>query len=154
MNFVKVCTIDAPIEQLWSFLADVAAVSGCMPGIEEFRALGADEYEGIVRISVGPISLRLQGRVAVLERDQEKWTARMHAKAKESRVTGEVKADFTSRLTRKDIALTELQITAEARVFGKLGEFGQPIMKKTADRYLTQFADNVARALGAVVRVD
>jgi hypothetical protein len=148
MHFSKICTIDAPIERLWDFMVDAQAVSGCMPGLEEFRAIGRDEFEGRVKIALGPISLRLAGRIEVLERDRDNWIAKMSAHAQDVRVAGEVKAVFTTRLRRRDENRTELDIATEAKVLGKLGEFGQPIMKKTADRYLTQFTDNIARAVG------
>ena len=37
----------------------------------------------------------------------------------------------------------------DAAVLGKLGEFGQPIIRKSADRIVQQFAENIARALEA-----
>ena len=147
MQFNKVCTIPAAIERLWDFMIDAQAVSGCMPGLEEFREAGQDAFEGRVRITVGPVSLRLNGRVAVLERDRASWTAKMSAEAKDVRIAGDVKAAFTTHLTRKGDNETELSIATEAKLLGKLGEFGQSIMKKTADRYLTQFVDNIALAL-------
>jgi carbon monoxide dehydrogenase subunit G len=147
MLFSKICTVAAPIEELWDFMIDARAVSACMPGLEEFNEVGPDEFEGRVRISIGPISLKLAGKVAVLERDQQNWICRMSAEAKDMRIAGDVKALFTTQLTRKGEDETEINITTEAKVLGKLGEFGQPIMKKTADRYLTRFIESIASAL-------
>ncbi len=146
MRFEKTSVIAVPIDRLWDFIIDAKAVSACLPGLDEFRENGPDSYEGRVRLSIGPISLRLQGGIVVIERDRANWTARMRADAKDARVPGNVKAEFTTRLAPVQGG-TSLDIVTESKILGKLGEFGQPIMKKTADKYLTQFVDNISRAL-------
>src|SRR5262249_37529860 len=40
-------------------------------------------------------------------------------------------------------AATELAIQAQARFLGKLGEFGQPVIRKQADAIVAEFARNV-----------
>lgn len=152
MRFEKTCTIAAPIDRLWNFIVDARAVSACLPGLDEFRQTGTDSYEGRVRLSVGPISLRLLGRIVVMEHDRTNWAARMSAEAKDARVPGDVKAELTTRLAPAEGG-TSMEIVTEAKILGKLGEFGQPIMKKTVDKYLTQFAENISRALSGAALI-
>jgi carbon monoxide dehydrogenase subunit G len=140
-------TVPLAIEPLWELLIDPARVSRCMPGLEAFAETSPDQYEGRVRVKVGPISLRLQGRLVVHERDRARWTARMSAEGKDSRIAGAVAATMTMSLARGGAAETELVVLAEATVLGKLGEFGQPIMKKSADRIMQQFVQNVTEAM-------
>jgi carbon monoxide dehydrogenase subunit G len=143
------CTVPVPIEPLWSLLIDPAAISRCMPGLEGFAEVATDEFEGTVRVKVGPISLRLQGRMVVHERNRESWTARMSAEGKDSRIAGAVSAKLTVSLTPRAAAETELAVHTDATVLGKLGEFGQPIMKKSADRIMQQFVKNITDAMEA-----
>jgi uncharacterized protein len=90
----------------------------------------------------------LNGSVSVVERDRSQWTSRMSAQARDARIGGDVKAMFTTRLAKIAESETEISIDTEAKVLGKLGEFGQPMMKKIADRYITQFVANIVQALG------
>ena len=147
MIFEQKCRLPVPIGKLWEFMVDAPAVSACMPGIEEFTATDTDRYCGRVRIKVGPISLRMEGDVAVTERDRKSWTARMTAEGRDRRVAGGVKANLTMILTAKSADETELNVVTDAAIFGKLGEFGQPIMRRSADRLLQQFVDNIVRTL-------
>jgi carbon monoxide dehydrogenase subunit G len=145
------CTVPVPIEPLWALLIDPTAVSRCMPGLEAFVEVATDQFEGTVRVKVGPIALRLQGRMVVHERDRESWTARMSAEGKDSRIAGAVSAKLTVSLTPRADAETELAVHTDATVLGKLGEFGQPIMKKSADRIMQQFVKNITEAMEARV---
>jgi carbon monoxide dehydrogenase subunit G len=147
MNFSKVCTVPAPIDRLWDFMVNAQAVSACMPGVEMFRETVKDVYEGTVKISIGPITLRLNGTVSVVEQERSHWISRMSAQARDIRIGGDVKAMFTTLLTKTGENETEIRIDTEAKVLGKLGEFGQPMMKKIADRYITQFVANIVQAL-------
>lgn len=149
MNFEQTCTVPVPVERLWDFMIDAPAVGACMPGIESFTAVGPDQYAGKVKIKVGPIALRMEGSVVVTERDRGTWTARMHAEGQDKRIFGGVKADLTMRLMPQGDASTGLVVRTDATVLGKLGEFGQPMMKKTADRILMQFVDNIVARLQA-----
>jgi uncharacterized protein len=141
------CTIPAPVERLWDFMIDVPAVSRCLPGVETFTAAGPDEYHGAVKVKVGPIALRLQGRIVVGERDRDRWLARMTAEGQDTRVLGAVTATLSMRLAPLGPHETELHLHTDAAVLGKLGEFGQPIIRKSADRMVQQFADNIVREL-------
>jgi carbon monoxide dehydrogenase subunit G len=143
------CTIPAPVERLWEFMLDVPAVSRCLPGVEAFTAAGADEYHGAVKVKVGPVALRLEGRLVVRERDRAAWTARMAAEGRDPRILGGVTAALGMRLVALGPETTELHLRTDAAVLGKLGEFGQPIIRRSADRMVQQFADNIVRELAA-----
>jgi uncharacterized protein len=141
------CTIPVPADRLWQFMLDVSAVSRCLPGVDEFVATGDDQYGGAMKVKVGPISLRLQGRITLGERDADKRVARMTAEARDPRVPGSVKAKLTMTIVPTTATETELHLHADAAVLGKLGEFGQPVIKKSADRIVAEFAQNIAREM-------
>ena len=44
---------------------------------------------------------------------------------------------------------TELTIHTESSILGKLGEFGQAVMRKKADQIVEEFAKNMAKAINA-----
>ena len=44
---------------------------------------------------------------------------------------------------------TELTVETDVNILGKIGEFGQPIIRKKADQMLTKFIDNIKKELAA-----
>jgi carbon monoxide dehydrogenase subunit G len=48
---------------------------------------------------------------------------------------------------------TELVVQTQARLFGKLGEFGQPVIRKQAETILAGFARNLADRVPQAVEI-
>lgn len=140
-------TVAAPVDRVWDFMMDIPAVSRCVPGVESFAAIDEDTYEGALKIKVGPIGVRLQGRVVVAERDRENLRSRMDVSAAEKRIASTVNAKATMTLVPKGPAETEVRIHTEASILGKLGEFGQAVMRRKADQVMAEFARNMQREL-------
>jgi carbon monoxide dehydrogenase subunit G len=88
----------------------------------------------------------------VLSRDAARHQAQMRAEATDRRVRGGVAATMTMALSELDETLTQMQVNTEAVVMGRLGEFGQPIIRRKADQIMEQFAqrltDRVSRDPG------
>ena len=70
----------------------------------------------------------------------------MRAEANDRRVGGGVRARLSMTLTPDDGG-TRLTVDTDLTVLGKIGEFGQPIIKKKADALLSEFARNLQTAL-------
>jgi carbon monoxide dehydrogenase subunit G len=139
--------VAAPVEKVWAFLMDIPAVSRCVPGVESFSAIDADTYEGALKVKVGPIGVKLQGRVVVAERDADALRSRLEVSAAEKRIASTVNARSTMTLVPVDAERTQLHIHTDASILGKLGEFGQAVMRRKADQVMAEFAKNVSAAL-------
>ncbi|HLH78541.1 MAG TPA: SRPBCC family protein [Candidatus Binataceae bacterium] len=144
MNFKQTCTIPVARAELWRFLMDVPQMAKCVPGVEEVINEGNDQYRGRLKVKLGPISLNLQGAVAIKERDEQNWRAVAKAEAKDRRIGGGTDVSATMTLVEEAPDLTRLSIDASARFLGKLGEFGEPIIRKQTDATIAAFARNVA----------
>jgi carbon monoxide dehydrogenase subunit G len=48
-------------------------------------------------------------------------------------------------LTERSAAETELQVSSDVSFLGKLGELGQPIIRRKADSVIKEFASNLSR---------
>jgi carbon monoxide dehydrogenase subunit G len=140
-------TVPAPVDRVWEFVNDIPAVSRCMPGVEDFKPTGDDTYEGTLKVRVGPIGVRLQGKIVVAERDREALRSRLDVQAAERRINSTVSAKATMTLVPQGDAATQLNIHTEASILGKLGEFGQAVMRRKADQILAEFARNMTAAL-------
>lgn len=141
--------IDVPRAQLWDFLMNIEQVGECVPGVSDVRLVAPEEYETTMKLKVGPISLKLDSRLRVVERDREHWTAKLEAKAAERGVGGNVSALFTMTLAEAGPGSTELLVMTDARIVGKLGEFGQPVMRKKAAAITAGFAQTIAERVAS-----
>jgi carbon monoxide dehydrogenase subunit G len=141
--------VSAPAERVWDFVMDVPKVAECVPGVESVERVGDDEYVGALKVRVGPIGVRLEGKVSVVERNAEERLARMSVEAVDRRIKGAVNATSTMQLAPLDDGTTELSVHTDAAILGKLGEFGQAIMRRKADQIMKEFADNLSKRVEA-----
>jgi len=146
LTFTQECVIAVPREQLWDFLMDVPRVSRCVPGVETVEAVNGNAYNGRLKVQVGPIRLALDGTITIEEADRDGWQARMRAEANDRRLGGGIRARLRLTLAPVD-AGTRVQIDTDLAVLGKIGEFGQPVIRKKADALLEEFARNLRAAL-------
>lgn len=137
--------IQAPIERVWEFVMDIPAVSRCVPGVETFAPVDSDTFEGTLKVKVGPVTVRLEGRIVVAERDPAQRLSRMEISARERRIASSVTATTTLTLVATADGATEMHVHTDASILGKLGEFGQSIMRRKADQMVAEFAVNAAR---------
>ena len=148
MRFTQECVIPVERERLWDLLMEVPKVGCCVPGVEGIEAVAAGAYKGKLRVQVGPIRLLLQGIILVEEQDRSAWRARMRAEANDRRLGGGIRARLSLTLAPAESG-TRVHIETDLAVLGKIGEFGQPVIKKKADTLLAEFARNLRSALAA-----
>jgi carbon monoxide dehydrogenase subunit G len=147
MKFNQRAVIPVGRELLWDFLMDVPKVAQSLPGVESVSQLDETTYQGTLKVRVGPISLNLQGKIILEERDRDRWRAALRAEANDRRAAGAVKGKTTMELKEISPKETELLVETDVNILGKIGEFGQPIIRKKADQMLQQFIENIKRQL-------
>lgn len=148
MKFQNSCVIKAPSQKLWSFLIDIPSVARCLPGVEEVNALEEGKYVGVITVKVGVVKLRLSGKISIEAMDHERHVATMRVEAADQRISGMVQGMLSMNLESLAAGETKLNTETDVNLFGKIGEFGQPMIKKKADQMMTEFASNVAQTVG------
>lgn len=146
MTFSQACVIPVAPERLWDFMMEVPKVARCVPGVDGVEAVGPDAYRGHLKVQIGPIRLALEGTIIVEARNREAWQARMRAEATDRRLGGGIRARLGLTLAPGESG-THLTIDTDLAILGKIGEFGQPVIKKRADALLAEFARNLQSAL-------
>jgi carbon monoxide dehydrogenase subunit G len=150
VKFEQKVELDADPQRVWDFVMDVPSVAKCIPGCESLEALGDDRYKAIVKVKVGPIGLALASEISIVEKDEANRTAALRVEAADKRVGGAVKATMTMKLTPNGTGTT-LDVETDANVMGRIGDFGQPVIRKKADQTLQEVAANLRSALATPV---
>jgi carbon monoxide dehydrogenase subunit G len=147
MKFNQRAVIAVAREPLWDFLMDVPKVAQSLPGVEKIEQLDPDTYQGTLKVRVGPISINLQGKIIVEQRDRDNWRATLRADASDRMAAGAVKAKTTMELKELSPTETEMSVDTDVSIMGKIGEFGQPIIRRKADAMLKEFVENIKKQL-------
>lgn len=147
MKFNQRAVIAVAREPLWDFLMDVPKVAQSLPGVEKVEQLDPDTYQGTLKIRVGPISINLQGKIIVEQRDHDNWRATLRADASDRMAAGAVRAKTSMELKDLSATETELLVDTDVSIMGKIGEFGQPIIRRKADAMLKEFVENIKKQL-------
>jgi len=126
---------------------DVPKVAKSLPGVESVSKIDDTTYEGALKVRVGPISLNLQGKIIVEEQDRENWRATLRAEAKDKMAAGAVSGKTFMTLKELGNNQSELVVETDVNILGKIGEFGQPIIRKKADSMLKEFVENIKKQL-------
>ncbi|MEJ2131119.1 MAG: SRPBCC domain-containing protein [Gammaproteobacteria bacterium] len=140
MKFHHTSVIAGDRESLWDFLMDVTNVAACMSDVRNFREIEDDRYEGTLGVRMGPVRLNFEGVVTVAHRDRENWRGELLAEAKDRRAGGGFSAHLRMCLDEESASATRLAIELESTVLGKIGEFGQPIVRRRIEKMLDDFS--------------
>lgn len=126
---------------------DVPAAARLVPGVGQLTASGPDTYRGTLRVQVGPVRLALEGDVRIMARDDEAGTAAVRLDGADKRLGGGVRADVALAVTGS--SPTAVRVTSEVTILGRIGELGQPLVRRKADQVMSEFGANLQRALAA-----
>src|SRR6201991_755536 len=80
-------SVPVPAAQAWPVLLDVDRIAPCMPGATITKVDG-DDFEGTVKVKVGPITVTYGGTASFLEKDETQRIAVIEARGKETRGSG------------------------------------------------------------------
>jgi len=131
-------TVDAPRDKVWAALMDLPAAARCVPGARDIMPEG-EVVRGVLDVRVGPVKLALAGTIAIESRDEASGTARLRADAEDARLGGAVRA-FVDLAVAGDQP-TEVRVSSDIAILGRIGELGQPLIARQADKVLAGFAD-------------
>jgi carbon monoxide dehydrogenase subunit G len=125
--------------QAWTILNDVERIAPCLPGAE-LQEIDGDEYRGIVKVKVGPITAQYKGAAVFVERDEGAGRVVLRAEGRETRGQGNAAALITATLT-PDGDGTLVQVVTDLTITGKVAQFGRGVLADVSGKLMQQFAD-------------
>jgi carbon monoxide dehydrogenase subunit G len=131
--------INAPIEDVWRFLLTPERVVTCMPGAELQEKVDEQTFLGLIKVKVGPIVTRYQGRVQFVERDDAAHHVRLVAEGREKDSSGSAKGGMASTLRSVSAEVTEVAVESEVEVTGRVMQFGRGMIESVSQQLFQQF---------------
>ena len=133
------------MDKAWALLLDIPQVAPCIPGVQDVESDGENQFKAVMQVRVGPVRLNFSGTINILEQDREKGEAHFRVEAADRKVGGSIRADMTMQLNEMSANESELVIVTDTVFMGKIGELGQPIIRRKAKSTLEDFAKNLAK---------
>ena len=139
--------VTAPVDEVWAVLTDVERIAPCLPGAQ-LQEVEGDEFRGVVKVKVGPITAQYKGAASFVERDDAGHRAVLRAEGRDTRGAGNASADITAALEATNVG-TKVTVITELTVTGKVAQFGRGVMADVSKKLMGQFADNLSELIAA-----
>jgi hypothetical protein len=116
-----------------------------MPGAE-LREIDGEDYKGVVKVKVGPITAQYQGTARFVEKDESSHRAVLRADGRETRGQGNASATITAALEGSGDR-TKVSLTTDLNITGRAAQFGRGVMADVSNKLLGQFVQNLESML-------
>ncbi len=137
--------VSVPVETAWAVLTDVERIAPCLPGAQ-LQEIEGDEYRGIVKVKVGPITAQYKGKATFVEKDDTGHKAVLEASGRDTRGQGNASATITALLQPAGEG-THVTVTTDLTVTGKVAQFGRGVLADVSAKLLGQFVDNLEQTV-------
>lgn len=141
MELTNAFTVALHPDEAWAVLTDVERIAPCMPGAE-LQEVEGDEYRGIVKVKVGPITARYKGTATFESRDQTNGRLVLRAEGREARGQGNASARIVVTLA-PDGEGTRVSLSTDLTITGKVSQLGRGVLADVSTRLLTQFVESL-----------
>jgi hypothetical protein len=137
MELTHEFSVRVPIDQAWAVLTDLERIAPCMPGAE-LQEVDGDEYRGVVKVKVGPMTAQYQGVASFRERDEANHRVVVRAEGRDTRGQGNASATVTATLAPEGGG-TRVQVHTDLAITGKVAQFGRGVLAEVSSKLLGQF---------------
>lgn len=134
-------TVDVPVEDVWNVLLDLERITPCLPGASLTEETGEREYDGAMKVKLGPVTQQYKGTVKIQEADESAHRAVLRADGKDARGQGTASATIVSTLHDEGNGSTRVNVETDMQITGRAAQFGQGIQQQVSEKLLGRFAD-------------
>jgi uncharacterized protein len=140
-------TVSVPIQEAWDVMLDLKRIAPCLPGAAIKDEKGDGEYEGTMKVKIGPITANYKGTVKIEEADEENHRAVLQATGRDARGQGTASATIVSTLQEEGSDSTKVSVETDMKLTGRAAQFGRGIAQDVATKMLNQFAERLEREI-------
>lgn len=143
MDLTNEFTVPVPVERAWEVLNDVELIAPCLPGAQ-LQEIEGDEYRGVVKVKVGPITAQYKGAATFQEQDESNRRIVLKAEGRDTRGQGSASALITATMKESgsgDDVSTHVVVESDVTIKGKVAQFGRGMIAEVSAKLLTQFVE-------------
>ena len=141
--------VAVPAAKVWEVFTDVERVAPCLPGAT-LLSVDGDQFNGAVKVKVGPITVSYKGVASYLEKDAAAQRIVLKAEGKETRGNGTAAATVTAQLKDDERSTppgTHVVILTDLAISGKAAQFGRGVLADVSGNLIAQFARSLEAEL-------
>ena len=135
------------VPEAWKVLTDVERIAPLLPGAQ-LEEVDGDEYRGVVKVKVGPITAQYKGAATFVDRDQAVGKVVLSASGRDTRGQGNASATITATM-QPDGDGTKVTVVTDLTVTGKVAQFGRGVLADVSAKLLRQFVGALEADLAA-----
>lgn len=131
--------VSVPPAKAWEVLTDVERIAPMLPGAQ-LQEIEGDQFRGIIKVKVGPITAQYKGTASWLEQDEAAGRVVLKASGRDTRGQGNASATITCTMT-PDGDGTKVGVTTDLTITGKVAQFGRGVLADVSGKLIGQFVD-------------
>jgi carbon monoxide dehydrogenase subunit G len=147
MELTNEFTVPVPLERAWEVLTDVELIAPCLPGAQ-LQEIEGDEYRGVVKVKVGPITAQYKGAATFQERDESARRLVLKAEGRDTRGQGSASALITVQMSEES-GRTHVTVDTDLTIKGKVAQFGRGMIADVSGKLIDEFVDCLEGKLDA-----
>ncbi len=145
MELTNEFRVAVPAVKAWDMLTDVERVAPCLPGAT-LLSVDGDEFNGAVKVKVGPITVSYKGVASYQEKDAAAQRIVLRAEGNDTRGNGTAAATVTAQLKDEGDS-TFVAIVTDLAISGKAAQFGRGVLADVSGNLIAQFARSLEAEL-------
>jgi carbon monoxide dehydrogenase subunit G len=145
VRFERTVHIQAPPADVWQLIDDIEAVASCIPGVTDYAASGDREFTALMTQRVGPVTARFRLNTKLINLDPPR-SVTVISEGHDPDLDSTVRAEQRFELRAADGG-TDVNISADIRMTGRVATFGQRIISTKAERVVLDAFANVSTLL-------
>ena len=137
MELTNEFTVPVPVERAWEVLTDVELIAPCLPGAQ-LQEIEGDEYRGVVKVKVGPITAQYKGAATFQEQDEPARRLVLKAEGRDTRGQGSASALITVKMSEES-GRTHVTVDTDLTIKGKVAQFGRGMIADVSGKLMDEF---------------
>jgi carbon monoxide dehydrogenase subunit G len=147
MNLNGTYTFDGPRPVVWELLQDPVVLAKALPGTERLTLTSEDRFEGVMKVSVGPVTAAKFDVVVTL--NDKMPPQRFHMQIEGKGGVGFTRGTASVELAEQPENRTLMSYSSDVQVGGKIASVGQRLIESVGKMMMRQALDALARELRA-----
>lgn len=145
MNLDGNFTFKGPRTTVWELLQDPEVLAKALPGTERLELTSPDHFQGVMKVSVGPVTAaKFDVTVVLLDKvAPERFTMQIDGKGS----VGYTRGSASISLADAPDAQTAMQYTSNVQVGGKIAAVGQRLLESVGKMMMRQALEALEREL-------